>query len=162
NLADLKNLAGVQTPMTGGLSASLQLHGSQLNPVGQGTVAVSQATISDEPIQSANVTFQGTRDEEHARFALRMPAGAAQGALTYFPKRKAYDAQLQTTGFHIDQLHALEARNLQVSGVLNLNASGAGTFDNPGLQFTAQIPQLQLRNQTLTGVTLQANVADHV
>ena len=162
DLAELKGLAGVQTPMTGTVSAKVSLHGSKLNPVGQGNVTLTQATIADEPIQSASVTFQGTGDEVQSHFALKMPAGAAQGAFTYFPKRKGYDAQLQAAGIRLDQFETLRARNVQVAGTLNVNATGSGTFDDPGLQFTAQIPQLQLQNQTISGISLQANVANQV
>ena len=162
DLASLKNLAGVQTPMTGTLGARVSIHGSQLNPIGQGNVTLTQATISDEPIRSVNVTFQGTGDELRARLALQMAAGNAQGAFTYFPKRKGYDAQLQAAGIHLDQFQTLRARNIQVAGTLNLNATGSGTFDDPGLQLTLQVPQLQVQNQTINGVSLQANVANHV
>jgi translocation and assembly module TamB len=91
-----------------------------------------------------------------------MNAGTAQGSATYFPKRKAYDGQLQSAGIRLDQLHAIRARNLSLSGTLRIDAKGSGTFDNPGLQFTAQIPQLQIENQRINGLTLQANVANQL
>src|SRR5262249_11972014 len=53
-------------------------------------------------------------------------------------------------------------RNLNIDGVLNLNAKGNGTIDDPAVQFTAQIPQLNVQNQTINGVTLQANIASRV
>jgi translocation and assembly module TamB len=162
DLAQLKGLAGIQTPMTGTVSAKVSLHGSQLNPVGQGNVTLSRATIADESIQSANITFQGTGDEVRSNVSLQLPAGNAKGAFTYFPKRKAYDAQLTANGIRLDQFQTLRARNIQATGTLNVDAMGSGTFDNPMLQFTAQIPKLQVRDQTLNGVTLQANVADHL
>ena len=166
NVAELKNLVGIQTPVTGTLAANLSLHGSEMNPIGKGTITLTQATVSDEAIQSASIDFQGTGDEIRARIALRMPAGTAQGNVTYFPKRKAYDGELQSAGFRLDQLRTLRARNLNLTGTLNLNARGSGTLDNPGIQLTAQIPQLQIQNQNQTqrinGITLQGGVADHV
>src|SRR6185503_6312291 len=118
NVADLKNLAGVTTPVTGTLTANVSLRGTQLNPVGRGSIALTEATVADEPIQSANVDFEGTGDEIRTRFALRMNAGTAQGNATYFPKRKAYDGQLQSASIKLDQLHAIRARNLSLSGTL--------------------------------------------
>jgi translocation and assembly module TamB len=162
DLAQLKRLARIQTPMTGTVSAKISLHGSQLNPVGQGNVTLSRATIADETIQSANISFQGTGDEIRSNVSLQLPAGSAKGAFTYFPKRKAYDAQLTANGIRLDQFQTLRARNIQVTGTLNVNAMGSGTFDNPMLQLTAQLPKLQVRDQTLNGITLQANVADHL
>jgi translocation and assembly module TamB len=162
NIAELKNLVGVQTPITGTLAANVSLHGSELNPVGGGTITVTQATVSDEPIQSATIDFQGTGDEIRTKVGLRMPAGTAQGNLTYFPKRKAYEGQLQTSGFRLDQLRTLRARNLNLTGTLNLTARGSGTLDNPAVQLTAQIPQLQIQNQRINGITLEGGVADRV
>jgi translocation and assembly module TamB len=162
NVADLKNLAGLETPITGTVNANVSLRGSQLNPVGKGSISLSQATVADEPIQSANLDFEGTGDEVRARLGLRMAAGTAQSNFTYFPKRKAYDGDLRVTGFRLDQLRTVQARNLNIAGTLNVNAKGSGSFDDPRLEFTAQIPRLQIQDQTLNGITLQANIADHV
>ena len=162
DLAVLRSLAGSQAPVTGTITANISLHGSQLSPVGQGTINLTQAVIADEPIQSANVSFQGTGDEVRGRLNVRMAAGTAQGDITYFPKRRAYDGQVQATGIRLDQLRALQARNVPVVGTLNLTAKGSGTIDDPGLDFTARIPQLQVQDQTINGVTLQANIANRV
>jgi translocation and assembly module TamB len=162
NVADLKNLAGISAPVSGTLNTNISLRGTQLNPVGRGSITLTQATVADEPIQSANVDFEGTGDEIRTRFGLRTNAGSAQGNLTYFPKRKAYDGQLQSTGIRLDQLRTIRAKNLNLAGTLRIDAKGSGTFDNPGLQFTAQIPQLQIENQRINGITLQANVANQL
>src|SRR5262249_15655758 len=78
NIDDLKNLAGVEAPVDGVLSAKVSLRGSQVNPIGIGTVTVSQLTVGDEPIPSANVDFQATGDEVRARLGLRVAGGNAQ------------------------------------------------------------------------------------
>jgi translocation and assembly module TamB len=162
DLSDLKALTGLQTPITGTLNLNVSLRGSVANPVGQGTITLTQATVFDEPIQSANLDVEGTGDELRARLGLRMPAGNAQTSVTYFPKRKAYDGQLQATGIRLEQFRTLQARNVNLTGTLNLNAKVSGTLDDPALQLTAQIPQLTLENQTLSGMTLQAEIANHV
>ena len=162
NLADLKNLAGVQIPMTGTLSANVSLHGSQLNPIGRGTITLTQATVADEPIQSTNVDFEGTGDEIRVRLGLRMPAGNAQSNLTYFPKRKAYEGNLQANAIRLDQFHLLRARNLNITGILNLSAKGSGTPGDPVLELTAQIPQLRIQNQTINDLRFQAEIAQQV
>ena len=166
NVAELKNLVGIQTAITGTLAANVSLNGSELNPIGKGTITLTQATVSAETIQSASIDFQGTGDEIRAKIGLRMPAGTAQGNVTYFPKRKAYDGELQSAGFRLDQLRTLRARNLNLTGTLSLDARGSGTLDNPGIQLTAQIPQLQIQNQNqnqrINDIKLQGGVADHV
>src|SRR5439155_19086471 len=43
NVADLVKAAGAQTPISGTLAANLNLTGSQLNPIGQGKISLTQA-----------------------------------------------------------------------------------------------------------------------
>jgi translocation and assembly module TamB len=162
SVADLKSLAGLEAPVSGVLSANISVRGSQVNPTGRATINLTQATVSDEPIQSVNLDVEGNGDEMRGRVEVRMPAGTTQGSLTYFPKRKAYEGQLQAASLRLDQLQTLRQSNMNVTGTLALNARGSGTFDNPGLEFTAQIPKIQIQNQTINGFSLQAGIADHV
>ena len=47
------------------------------------------------------------------------------------------------------KLHTLQQHNLNLSGALNVNASGSGSIKNPSLTLTAQIPTLQFQEQTI-------------
>ena len=51
---------------------------------------------------------------------------------------------------------------MQVAGVLNLNASGKGTLQDPALNATLEIPKLQVQKQTIDQLSLQASVANRV
>jgi translocation and assembly module TamB len=160
--AGLAQLAGLQTPLSGTLNANVALHGTQLNPVGNGNLSLTNAKVSGEPIQSLNVKFNGTGDAVRANLALHMPAGAAEGVATIFPKKKEYQANLQAHGIRLDQLQTVKARNLNIAGVLDVDASGQGTFDNPQLSANISTPQLRVQNQNISALTLQANVTNHV
>jgi translocation and assembly module TamB len=162
NVAELAKAAGSQTPVSGTLNMNVQVHGSELNPVGQGSINLTQAKVAGEPIQSASVKFNGTGDAVHANLNVTLPAGAANGVVTYYPKQEGYDAQLTANGIKLNQLQTVKEKNLDVNGVLNVNASGRGTFDNPQLTATVQVPQLQMHGQTISGLNLQTNVANHV
>ncbi len=48
------------------------------------------------------------------------------------------------------------------TGVVSIQAKGAGTFDNPQLDATLQIPQIDIQNQKIADVNLQMNVANHL
>lgn len=161
-LADLSRLANPQNPMSGVLNANVDVHGTQKNPIGQGRLALTNAKVSGETIQSAQAQFQGTGDVVHANLNLRLPAGSAQGNVTYYPKSEAYEAALKSTGFRLDQLQTVKARNMGLSGVLNLNASGRGTIKNPQLTATLQIPQLQMQKQGVRNINVQTTVQNHV
>jgi translocation and assembly module TamB len=162
NVADLAKIAGSQTPVSGSLNATLRLHGTQLNPLGQGSVDLTQAKVSGESIQNANIRFTGTGDEVHSTVKVQMPAGIANAVLTYFPKQQGYDLQLHADNFKIDQLALVKARGQQITGVINLDATGRGTIKDPQLVATLQIPTLQVQNQTLSQLNLRADIANHL
>ena len=162
NVQNLAQAAGSTAPVSGTLNLNVQAHGTQLNPIGNGTIEMLQARVSGEPIQSATVKFQGTGDTVHTNLAIRLPAGQANGVVDYFPKQRGYSANIQATGIKLEQLQTVKAKNLQLAGVLNLTASGRGTIDNPQLVAKAEIPSLTIQNQTMKGLTLQTNVANHV
>jgi translocation and assembly module TamB len=162
NVADFTNITGSGLSITGMLSANLVMSGSQQRPTGEGMVTLTRGSISGEPIQSATLNLQGTGDEIRGLVDLRMTAGAAQASFKYQPAQMRYDARLAATGIRLDQFQTLRARNLQIAGVLDLQANGTGTLDNPGLQLSARIPQLQIQNQVISGFTLQSAVANRV
>ena len=162
NISDLEKLAGSQIPVAGILAANVTLHGTQLNPVGQGNVSLTHVTAYDEPIQSAKLAFAGTGDEVHGDLAVQLPAGSLESKVSVRPQQKTYTAQLSAVGIRLDRLQALKTRNVDANGVLNLNGSGQGSFDNPEADVTLQIPQLVIQKQTITGLNLRMNVANHV
>ncbi len=162
NAADLAQLAGSQTPVSGTLAANVAVHGTELNPIGNGKVALTNAKVSGESINALNVNFDGTGKEVHTNLTLRMPAGSAQGVATIFPKTKIYQATLRADGIRLDQLQAVKDRDIHIAGMLNINASGQGTFENPQLTASVTAPQLKIENQVVNALTLNANVADHV
>src|SRR5262249_11791821 len=128
SVAQLVNLADSKTPITGTLSARVSLRGSWENPVGQGTVTLNQATLADETIPSVTLNFQGDGDAIRGHLNTFMAGGKLEGDVTYFPKRKAYDGQLQATHLNLDQLRTFRTRGIHATGTLGLFAQGAGTL----------------------------------
>ncbi len=161
SLAQLARAANSNTQVSGTLDAKLALHGTQLSPIGQGEVSLHNANISGEPIQAAELRFQGAGDTVHANLLLRIAAGSAKGELTYNPKQESYDALLQATNIRLDQIRTLRERNMQVAGTFNLTASGRGTVKDPQGQASITIPQLDVQKQQIRNINFQANVANH-
>ncbi len=161
SISELARAANLTTSVSGTLNANVTAHGTQLYPIGHGDINLKNAVISGEPVQTADVRFQGTGDAVHANLLTKISAGTAQGEITYYPKQQGYDAMLKATNIHLEQLQSLKARNIQVSGVLNLTASGRGTVNDPQGKAALTIPQLTVQNQQIRDVNLQANVANH-
>lgn len=161
DLAQLARLAAATQPVSGTLNANVQAHGTMLNPIGQGRVEVLRASAGGESIQSAVVQFNGDGNAAHANLNVAMPAGTTTGTLTYYPKQRGYEVQLQTHNFHLDRLQTVKAHNLSIAGVLSLVASGRGTLDDPQLTASLDIPQLRAPGQTIENIALRADVAHH-
>lgn len=162
NAGDLMNAAGSTAPVAGTLSADIVASGTQLAPNVQGTIALTSAHIAGEPIRAIDVRFQGAGTQVHTNLKVDLPAGPAEATITYEPASQAYQAELHARGIKLDQLETVKARNLQVQGVLDVNASGRGTLDNPQMQGRIEVPQLQIRDQIIRDLKLQTSVTKHV
>jgi translocation and assembly module TamB len=162
DVQDLVKLSGQQVPVTGTLAANMQMHGTELSPIGQGNLSLTHITAYDQPIKSATLTFAGTGDEVHGDLGVQLPAGDVQSKVSIRPRQKSYIAQLTASGIQLNQLQALQAQKIDAKGVVSIQAKGAGTFDNPQLEATLQIPQIEVQNQKIADVNLQMNVANHL
>jgi translocation and assembly module TamB len=162
DIADLTRLAGQQIPLTGTLSAAIAMHGTELNPVGNGSVTLANLTAYEQPVRSAKLTFAGKGDEVHGDLAVELPAGSVNGKATVHPREKTYTAELNATGIELGKLQAVSARNMKIAGVAGLHARGQGSFDDPQMDATLEIPALAVQGQNVTGVKLEANLANHI
>lgn len=162
DIGQLTKLAGQDIPVTGNLSANIDIHGSVMAPDGNGSVTLTKAVAYGEPITSARVSFDGSGDQANAKLYLSAPAGNIEAKLTTSPNNRTYSAELTSSGIHLDKLQSLGKSSGQFSGVVSISAKGQGTFDNPQLDATVQIPSLVVQQQTtISDIHLQANVADH-
>jgi translocation and assembly module TamB len=162
DVQDLVKLSGQQVPVTGTLAATVHAHGTELSPVGQGNISVTHIVAYDQPVNSVNLKFDGTGEEVHGDLGVQLPAGNVQSKVSVRPQTKTYTAQLTASGIRLDQLQALKAQNIAATGVVSVKANGAGTFDNPQVDATLQIPEIDIQNQKIANVDLKMNVANHL
>ena len=163
NAAELVKAAGSTAAITGSLSADIVVSGTQLAPVGHGTLGLASARIGEEPIRALDLRFEGTGNQVHAHLKVDLPAArSADATVQYEPKQQAYQVELHASGIKLDQLETVKARNLQVQGVLNVNANGRGTVQDPQMQAVIEVPQLQIRDQVISGLKLETTVANHI
>jgi translocation and assembly module TamB len=161
DLADLEKLGGQQFPVSGTINANVKLRGTALSPSGAGNILLNGVTAYDQPIQSVKLAFTGTGDEIHGNLAVQLPSGSLQSTISVRPQQRTYVAKISASGIQLNKLQALRAHNVDATGTLSLDASGQGSFDNPEMNATLQIPQLTIQQQTITGLSLHMNVADH-
>ena len=161
SVADLQRLANLQYPVSGDLSADISLHGSELNPVGMGSARIVNARAYDEPVQKLMMKFHADKGSVTSTLEVGLPAGSAKGNLFFTPKTKAYTVGLDAPSVVLQKLHAVQAKNLPLTGTLTASASGAGTLDNPQLTAVLELPQLQLQQNSISAVKAEVDVANH-
>lgn len=157
-LAMLDQLATKSYPVTGDLNGDLQLHGSQVEPMGQGRLEISKARVQDEPLSNIVLQFNASGGTIRSQIT----ESANKVLLNFTPKTKAYEVKLDMPAQEVSKLHAVQARNWPIKGKLSIAANGAGTVDNPGLNASVQMQQLQLRNTNVSLVKFELNVANHI
>lgn len=162
NIADFEKLSGHAIPVTGTLNANVKLHGSELHPIGNGNLSISNLIAYDQPVDSLKVNFSGIGDQAQADLDIKLPAGTIHGAVTTSPTDRTYTAQLTADNVDLSKLQILKDRNVNATGRLTLHAKGQGTYDNPAVDASIEIPQLVVQNETISGITLNANLANHV
>ena len=158
-VVDIQRMVNLRYPITGILSANLSVQGSQVNPVGQGSVRVSQARLWGEPIQDLTLRFEGAGTAIRSTLSVRTPAGSGSAKATFHPKDEAYEAQIDFPGVQLEQLEAVRTRGLQVTGLVTMSARGRGVLSAPQLEATITAPKLSLRRKVLDGLKAHATIA---
>ena len=159
-IADLQRLANLHYPVSGDLSADVSFRGSQLNPAGNGTARIDNARAYGEPFQHLSAKFRADRNSVNTTLDVSMPAGSANGSVSYTPKTKAYTVRLNAPSIVLQKLQTLQAKNLGIAGTLTVSASGEGTLENPQLTASIAVPQLQLRDKSISQIKGQLQVAN--
>jgi translocation and assembly module TamB len=156
----LLQLARLDYPISGNLSVDLSMHGSQLNPTGKGSVRLTRANVYGQALQQLSIQSEGNGDALTSSLEISLPAGSGKANLVLYPKRKGYEVQLNVPGLNLAQLKAVQDKNLGVAGELIATANGRGAVDDPQLALTIQIPQLKVRDASISGIKANINIAN--
>ncbi len=160
SIADLQRLANLSYPVSGDLSADISLHGSQLNPVGNGSAKIESAKAYGELIQHFAATFRADKVSATSSVEVSLPAGSVNGNISYTPNTKAYVVRLNAPALVLQKLHTLQAKNLGIEGTVAMSTSGQGTVDNPQLEALVELPHLQIRDKAISNLKGRLHVAN--
>jgi translocation and assembly module TamB len=161
-IADLQRLANQRLPISGDLSARLSLQGSQLHPAGSGSAELANAHAYSEPIQNLSMKFQAANGSVDSTLNLAIAAGTVNADFSFTPATKAYKVQLDAPSLVLQKLQTLQAKNVPLTGTLTASVSGAGTLDDPQLTAIVQLPQLQVRQNSVSDIKAEVRVAQHI
>jgi translocation and assembly module TamB len=160
-IADLQRLANQRYPVSGDLSAKISLAGSQLDPRGSGSAQITNARAYGEPIQSVAAKFSAASGSINSTLNLSVAAGEVNADLSYMPKTGAYKVRLEAPSVVLQKLQTVHAKNVPVSGTVTASVTGEGTLDDPRLEALVQLPQVQVRENSISGVRAEIHVAQH-
>jgi translocation and assembly module TamB len=160
-LADLQRLANQHYPISGDFSAKVSLGGSQLNPEGSGSAQITNASAYNEPIRNFAAKFNAANGSIVSTLNLAVAAGAVDANLSYTPKTKAYKVHLDAPSVVLQKLQTVKAKDLGLTGTVTASVNGDGTLDDPQLNAVIQLPQLQLRQSSISGLKAELAVANH-
>ncbi len=160
-ITDLQHLGHLNYPVDGSLFADLSFRGTQLDPAGHGSLQLVKGRIADEPIQSLAIQFKAANGSIDSSLKFSVAAGSGTGDLTYVPRSKSYKFQVDAPAIILSRLQTIQAKNIPLIGTLKVSATGKGTLEDPDLTAKLEIPQLQVRENSITAVKATLAVADH-
>src|SRR5580765_6001986 len=88
-------------------------------------------------------------------------AGTVNADLAYTPKTKAYKVKVDAPGVVLQKLRMLQAKNVPITGTVTVSVNGQGTVDDPQLDATVQLPELQAQGKSISQVKANLRVAQH-
>jgi translocation and assembly module TamB len=159
SVAALEHLAGQHYPVEGTFAANISVHGTKQNPSGQGFIQITKALAWNQPINNLSVKIQtnGTRIQSTAQ--LQIPAGKIHADVTFSPTTGQYDATLNTSGLKVANLQIVQARNMGITGLLNVSVHGQSSLSNPQLSADLQVSQFQFRGQAISRAEAAVNLS---
>jgi len=160
-IAELLHLANQSYPVAGDLSAKLHFDGSQLNPNGSGSVQITNGQAYGEPIQNLTASFQAENGSIDSTLNATAKAGMIDVNLSYIPQTKSYNVRLNAPSIVLQKLKTVQERNIDLSGTVAASISGVGTLDDPQMDATIRLPNLQLRQNSIGDVKAELHVQQH-
>ena len=159
-IADLLRVANLSYPASGELSGYIGLHGSEIDPIGEARIKISNARFFDEPLQSVGWEMFARNGWVQSTVNIDMTAGSATVNLSYAPRDRSYDLRVSVPSFLLQDLHAVSMGSLPLGGVASLSASGQGTLDNVALSAVVDVHQAVLYNSAVSPLRCQLQVAN--
>ena len=159
SIADLERLGKLNYPVSGTLSGNLSLAGSEQNPSGHGSFQITKASAWGETINNLSINLQGNGTSLDSTAQLQVPAGALTATVNYSPDDQRYRASVKTSGLKLDQIKAVQARRLDVGGLLILSANGQGSLKDPQVSADVTLSQFTIRGQKFSAVDTHLNIA---
>ena len=167
-VAGLRAALNLKPSMHGLLTGQVQVDGTMENLSATGEFTVHKGGLDGVPFDSlfAEVHASGSTWEVN-KLKIIEGRGQASGQLRIDFVQRSFSAQLRGRGFPLDQLRFLNPQETDsksganLSGLVNFDLNGKGSFDNARAHSTLEISQLAWKGQTLGNVRGNADWEGH-
>ncbi|MGE0406959.1 MAG: translocation/assembly module TamB domain-containing protein, partial [Candidatus Korobacteraceae bacterium] len=160
-LAELGKVAGIESPITGATSGSLQIGGSWGEPRAAGQVRLHNATLYGETVESAEaVVLLAGGELVVERFSLSFHGAQATGRGAYNWTTDAFQLDFRGSGVELARLAGLQNARFLLSGQMTFDVRGSGTLREPSLGGKMSFDSVALNGERLGAITLQGVTRD--
>jgi translocation and assembly module TamB len=161
-LSELQGLAKQHYPVSGDLSAQINFQGSERQPAGTGSAQIINAEAFGEPIQNLAADFHTENDTLVSAAHIAAPAGVVNAHLSFTPTTKAYKVEVSAPAVVLQKLRTVQEKNLNLTGTVAASVNGQGTLEDPQLTASIELPELQVRQKSISALKAQVQVAEHI
>ena len=154
-------LTGQNLPVTGMLSAQLEIDGPVRTLGGSGWVQLDGGSVYSEPI--ARIRAQGKLAGQFVKLTsvtVNENAGNVSGTGSYDMRSRSFQVDAKAAGVDVSRIDWLRARGLSATGKLAFSVAGSGTLDDPRLQGHADLAGLTLSGEPLGAMDFTAQTAN--
>jgi translocation and assembly module TamB len=157
SFTELQQMAGYNYPVTGTVSANLNISGTRISPEGGGLIQMVNGSIYGEPVKSVAADVQFAQQEARLINMLAVHNGAQiTGSGTYNLTTTAFRFQMVGSNFQLATIHRLQNNKASLAGLLNFNATGSGTIQNPIINASARVHNVVVNGERVGDANLTA------
>jgi hypothetical protein len=144
----------------GTVSGEYHLYGPYRGPFGFGTLSIADGTAYGEPFESASgsLRFEGNGVRIDS-IQMKKGSGVAEGA-AFVGWNGTYSFNAAGRSIPLESVKAVTYPEARLSGLVEFNADGSGTFESPRYQFRGRIRDLFMKDEGIGEVTGRLEVRD--
>ncbi|MBI3934313.1 MAG: translocation/assembly module TamB domain-containing protein [Acidobacteria bacterium] len=143
---EFQHLIGRSYPITGMVQASFTASGTRKNPIGSGTLTVSNGALYEESFDrlSAELRLDSGGMWTADPMLLQKAGGTVQGKVSFHPGQQQFRFDLTGSEIALASIRALQRDRLRLAGTAEGRLSGGGSLDRPQIRGEIRIRQFGL------------------
>ncbi len=157
DVSALQKIVGMNYPVTGEASLTLQASGTKAQPHGHGSLTLTKAAAYGRPIDSLTADARMEDDTVHlAKVVLKAPGGTLSASGSYNLSSHQMVADLHSNDVELARIPELQLARLSTAGTASLQAHASGTPQHPVIDAHLQISKLVLNQEHVGGMKIDA------